>query len=222
MARRTFAALRTEHIQRAGRVGDTAYTTRAEELIKAAYFELALLFHHHELDAIDTSKTMAVGSNEVTLPTDVQVVMAVVLRAVADGAPIKALKLHESRYQFALYAAASGEPSAYTHFGAKLYTDKKAGAAYPLTIYYYKLPTEPDFTGAATSALSTPWDEVILEQSLADACGTALWRPDLAGVHQARVDRFLGGVPQPILRMNTLHGQPEAPTTGVPHGGAKG
>jgi hypothetical protein len=221
MARRTFANLRDEHIKRVGRVGDAAYSARAEELIKAAYFELATLYHHHELDAIDTSKTMSTGSNTVTAPTGAYVVMAVVLRAVSDGEPIKALRLNESRYQFALYAAGSGEPSSYTRFGSSLYTDKKADAAYPLTIYHYRLPTEPAFV-STTSELSVAWDEAILEQSIADAFTAALWRPDLGQAHQARLDRFLAGVPQLPLRVLTLPGQPETPTSGRPHGGPRG
>lgn len=221
MARRTFANLKTAHLARVGRTGDTGYDSAAEELIKAAYFELATLYHHPELDVIDTSKTLSTGTNALALATDTHVISAVILRAVVGGAPIGPLTFHEERFQFALYVASSAQPTAYTRFGDNIYTDKKPDAAYPLSIAYQKRPAEPSFA-AGSSLLAVQWDEVLLNWSVAAAFEDALWRPDLAAPIWNRVMRVLEASPQLRLRDLPKHGIPDTPTRGRPHGGPIG
>lgn len=224
MARRTFVNLRDEHILRAGRVGDSAYSTRAQEFLNAAYFQLATEFLHPELCATDTSQTATLYVNTIALPADCHVVVAAVLLQLIPvqglKPPLVSLALSEARYQFAAYTAVIGRPKEATRFGSTLYCDKRFDDTYPIVIYYLQKPAEPTYAGAS-SALAVQWDEAVLNRSLAVGL-EALWRPDLAAVYEARLDKFLAGVPNPRLVEQPAHGMPDSLTRGRSLGGALG
>ncbi len=220
IARRAWSALRDEAILRLGNITATGFSARVEYFMTQAYFDLALMFHHHELDVIDTTKTLSTSNNEVTLPTDTYIVVSVRLKSVA-GVILGPLTFKDARSLFDDYTGVTaGQPKSYTRFASKLYVETKPDAAYPLEIFYYQLPTAPDFS-SGSPVTGRDMDDHIIERTL-QLGWPAIARPDLGSIQgelltewlQRQVRSDLVGEPLPAMR--------EKPLSGSSFGGVQG
>lgn len=221
LGRRTWPQLRNEALLRLGNPGATGMSSRVEYFMTAAYRDLALTYHHFELDVVDTSKALSTSNNEVALPTDCHIVVAVRLLAVGSGTILGFLKYHSTQALFGDYLAAVAPPKRYTRFASKLYVEKKPDAAYPIHIYYYKLPAAPDFTGAGSPEISEDMDEHLLEGTIRKAA-PALGRPDIGSVQRELLVEWLGQQVRPDTVSEPLAGLPERQQTHRTLGGAQG
>lgn len=227
ITRRIFENIRDEHMIRVGRRGDTStYQSRAEHFVTGAYFDLAHTFHHHELDTLSTSITLSATDPFVALPSDCDVVIAFTLRGAVDEQHILSFVPVRTSSVVAEYNPVSGAPRQCARHGGRLYFDRLPTVAYKSTLYYYKLPTTPDF---ATGAVSSPrisdlkwlWDEHILELSVARAKG-ASWLPELASIDQQTMKSFLEQAPEMLLAQALLIEQPSKRGDNQPVGGPLG
>lgn len=223
LVRREFHELRDEALKRLGReASDAGASARAERFIESAYYQLALTYHHYELEDEVTSTTASTSANTVTVPANTYIVLGVSLRAVSGGAFLKALTFQSANHLLsAADRATSGQPKRWSRVGGTLFFDTKPDAAYPLSIYRYKRPDAPDFDPAANavSALDPLWDEAIIQLALLLGF-TAYWSEELARLNGEALASFLKITAQPLLAQHTIHPQVEA--QGRPHGGAQG
>lgn len=205
MARRTWAELRTEHIARAGRTGDSAYTARAERMLEGAYRDICHLYYHHALFTEHTALVCVLGQGWVSLPAGVDIVIGFELRypavpvapAVANGflrqlkGPVPATDLFGRRLELS-----QALPEYFMRGNAKLYFDRLPDQLYKSVLYYHALPTAPAFGGAATAEIGEVWDERIVEWSV-ERAQNALWVPDLAAAGGQLLREFLMQMPEP-------------------------
>lgn len=218
LIRRTWAQLKTEHITRAGQTNRASYASRAERFLEVAERDLALRYHQPEMDALDASIVCSTVNPYITAPTDLYSPIGIVLRDPVASAIIKSLNPAGSHNLFAAYDGTATIPSKYSRYGSLLYFDTIPDAAYKVDLYYYKLPTAPDFSGSASPAIGEAWDERILDLSLARAMGV-LWRPDHSVVHAELLKDFLAQtVQRPLIEVPL----PEVSKFGVPSGGPQG
>lgn len=226
IARRIFEGLRDEHMRRVGRPGDTAYTSRAEHFVAGAYFDLAHHFHHHELDERSTSITLSTSNPYVALPSDCDVVIAFTLVDPSTHDHIQSFVPVRTSSVVAEYNPTPGAPRQVARHGLRLYFDRLPVSAYESVLYYYKIPTTPDF---ATGTVASPrvgdlkwlWDEHIIELSVARAKG-AHWLPELAATDQQTMKEFLSQAPEMLLAQALLIEQPMKRGDEQPTGGALG
>lgn len=222
LVRREFHELRDEALKRIGRSSDSAASTRMERFMEAAYYRLALTYHHYELEDEDTATTASPSANTVAVPANTYIVLGVSLRAVSGGAFLKSLVFQSANSLLAnADRATSRRPGEWGRVGETLFFDSKPDQAYPLSIYRYKRPAAPDFDAAANavSELDPLWDEAIIELALMLGF-TAYWSDDLAKLSGEALASFLKITAQPLLAQHTIHPQVEA--QGRPHGGAQG
>ena len=198
MARRTWTELRTEHIARAGRTGDTAYSARAEDFLEASYFEICHLYYQHALFTEHTSIVLVVAQPWVALPAGVDIVIGFELRHPDTNAflaqlrgPLENNALFGSRLELA-----QAIPTRFSRGNAKLYFDRLPDVLYKSVLYYYALPTAPVFNGIATPEIGQVWEEKILEWSVARA-QNALWVPEISVGNQQLVGEFIQQMPEP-------------------------
>lgn len=194
ITRRTFDELRDDVIARVGNTGaSSAFQSRVEHLVTAAYYFLSLSYFHHELEVFNQALTLSVSSNEKSLstPGDVYEVMGVTLRSPGGGFAGTTVRRH-IRHILSSYENDSGLPTAYAHRGNDLVFDLQPDVAYEVDLLYYKRPTAPDFAGgAASSELHWLHDEHIIQLAL--SYGWAMtWRFDLATIQKQALDQALG------------------------------
>lgn len=219
LSRRTWSDLKTEHISRLGRTSDTNYAPRAERFIESAYYELALTYHHFELEDENTSVSTSTSAAYVSLPTDTYIVFGVWTQDPGTSDDRKPLAYRNLKQ--ILHAGdpeRSAEPKAYSRSGQRLYFDTMPDQVYPLKIFRYIRPTAPDFSSGSPT-LDRLWDEVILDLSVARGL-SASWEPEAAALAQQRVMEFIERSAQPLLKQHPIHDL--AASHGVPHGGAQG
>lgn len=226
IARRTFDLLKDEHVRRVGRDGDSNYTAtsgRAEQFITSAYFDICRMWHHSELDATSTAVTLSASAASASIAaiTDLDIVTAVAIRTVVGGTLLRGLRRTNDVSGLVSKAinATADVPAEYGRFGSALFFDVVPDQAYPTTIYYYKVPTAPDFAAAAaSSALRRVWDEHILQYSVAMAQG-ALWVPEHVPASYQMFQQYAQFAPEvPMPQGNTA----EKPKEPAPLGGAAG
>jgi len=225
MSRRTWSEIKNEHVSRVAMNGAKGYSDRAYQFLSAAYFDLAALFHHPELDA-NVGIDVAVGNAFAALPADVNVVFSCNL---LDNATIPLTEIVPSEFRSVLefqeahslmqdFSTAPAEPKHWSRYGDQIIFKAQTDIDYTVHLFYYKTPAEPDFK-ASNSEMAEIWDERILELSVLRA-KTALWRPDLgqadSEVEMLTFYQFSG---YPLLRDHPLFPRPERRTIDSPHGG---
>jgi hypothetical protein len=220
LARRTWEELRDGHVQRVGRANHTAYEPRAERFLEASQFELGVLYHHYELDKTDATLTSTTNDQSFALPADLWGIFGMKLLDNGD-AFLKTLRWKEAHAVLQSNKTAVAQPSEFTRFGRDVRFEQPTAADYHYDLYYYAIPTAPDFDPAAASPdLGREWDEVILDYSVWLA-KDAIGRPDLAMSAKARVDDFLSKTAQPLLAEIPLYGIPERRQRDFGHGGGQ-
>jgi|SRR5262245_40274142 len=205
MARRTWTALRVEHLARAGRTGDSNYTARAEALLEASYFDLCHLYFQHALFTEHTAIVLTQGQAWVTLPAGVDIVIGFEIRDASTSSFLRQLKgpLEANAVFTQRLELAQAMPERFARGNTKLYFDRLSDAAYKSVLFYYALPTAPVFDGVATPQIAQVWDERILEWSVARA-QNALWVPELSVGNQQLVGEFIQQMPEVSLSQRPI------------------
>lgn len=218
ITRRTFANLRDEALKRVGRSDSTA-SSRMEHWITAAYFRLALTFHHYELDGSVAGQAVASGATSTPLPVDTYVVVAVRLLDNA-GNYLQRLVAERHSHLFGRAGAATDRPDRYTRWASTLLFEGPTDADYEVDIDYYKVPATPDFA-SGSPVTHWLWDEAILELAASMALGS-YWAQEQVPPHASSLKSFLESVAQPPLKTGVLQDVQGVSTTDRPHGGAQG
>lgn len=213
----TEAQRRLAGINATGSDGVT-FLTRIQYFLAAAYLDLATIYHHFELDVIDTTTiTLSTSTNTVTLPADCHEVIALSLR---NGTTyVGEVGIYSQPSLLPAYTAAVGVPTRRARFAGKLYFDKKPDIAYACDLYYYKRPALPDFTGSDSPLTAVDVDEHIIEYALSLA-NPAIGRPDLMAVNRQLLSDWLASQIRPSLQ-DPLERR-ERPETDRAMGGAQG
>lgn len=219
LTRRTWANLRDEALKRIGRSGDSAASSRVEYWIDAVYRNLALTYHHYELDTELVDQALAEDADELALPADCYVLLAVRLKTNA-GVDIGRLLPERASFTIGARSSSTEQPKTYARFGAKIYFPAPADDAYKLDLYYYKVPTAPDFS-SGSPAWDRLWDEYLV-QGACDLAMRGYWVPELAAGHAQSLAAFLDRVVNPQLASGILTDSEDRRTTDQPHGGAQG
>lgn len=172
LTRRIWSAIRDEVIKRCGNITATGYSDRIEYFVQEAYYDLATQFHHFELDKEDASIVLSTSVNSITLPTDCHIVVGFRLRNAAGTAVVGEVGEYDYASLAANYTATAAQPKRRARFGNKLYFDSLPNAAYTSNLFYYRLPTAPDFASASlTSELGADCDAHLIELATALASG---------------------------------------------------
>lgn len=220
ITRRTWANLRDEAILALGNYDYTGFSARVEHALYAAYLDIALGWHHYELDASGTA-TVATNDTGLTLPTTTFVVMSVHRPTTGLGNALTLQRLHLVVSNFSATAAAPKHYARNTATTILFDCPCIAGSAGTWTIRYYKAPAAPDFAGAATPDTHWLWDDHILELAIAKM-QRKVWRPDLAALSTQSLENWLSQQIQPDLVSEVLASLPDYPTASRPHGAAQG
>lgn len=222
LTRRTWQEILDEVADRLGHDQDTSIDStsgRAAHWIDYAYRIICLLWHHYELDDVDTSVTLSSGTRSASLPADTHIVMGVGL-ATSGGSQEKRLVHKSAKFLLQHYTAESAKPDYYTRFGDTLYFDTEADQSYDLSIYRYKEPGAPDYA-SGSPAIDRLFDYAIIEGAVYLG-QRALWRPDLSGSTEQSLMSFLQKVVNPPLAAGPMVDTDERRTTDRSHGGAQG
>lgn len=206
IARKTWEQLRDEVMKRVGREDVTAYETRAEYAIDAAYRFLCQTWHHPELDTISGELALASTAFSVDLPNDLYLPVGARLLD-NSSAFVTWLQPQHPRVLLGRGRSSSGTPQFYCRFGAKLYLDRKADAAYKVEILYYRRPTDPDFASGSPDT-DRVFDELIVEWATAIGQGQ-LWRMDLSQVTLETMRSYLARMGNPLLVAGTTSDERE-------------
>ena len=164
--RKTWAQLKTEHLDRSRQSSDANYDSRAEDFLTQATFDIGRLFKHRIQDEEDTTLVFDLTSLSYALPVDHQTVIALKIVDPDSGKIAKIL----TPVSFASVIAAQqdehdGLPQKMAIYKESLHFDKIADKLYTTTLYYQTIPTAPDFaTGVPVT--ERVWDAHILEWSL--------------------------------------------------------
>lgn len=209
LARRTWAQLLTELEARVAR-NTTAFIARAKYVMASVFYDLALTYHHPELDTFDQTLVCSISNPYVTLPTTVYIPISVIIRNPTTNAIVASLQPSATTFSFSAYTAAAGQPTKYTRFGTRLWFDKLPDLAYKIDLLYYTIPAAPDFDGTDSPMTGQLWDEHILDGSVA-RCQEILWRPELAAPNAQHLQGFLARtVQRPLIELPL----PEVPIVG--------
>lgn len=216
LVRRTWPELRAETIICTGGIDYTGYSTRVEYALDAAAREIALRYHHPELDASGNA-TVSTNDTTITVPTGAYIVVDV-LRA--NGTALTEKNYHQL---LAIASSTAGTPEYFARYGSTLVLNCPVSASVAGTwvVKYYKFPTTPDFAGSGSPDTAWVFDESIIQLAVAKMMGRA-WRPDLAGMGLQLLGDWLTNQPQESLSENPLPNLPDLPTASRPFGGSQG
>ena len=225
LTRRGWNEIGTEVAKRLGRDGDTAIwdsgagTGRATYWVDFAYRMITLMWHHFELDDVDSSKTLSLDANSVALPASTFQVLGVRLKS---GSTFKG-RVTPERASFLLgrYDDTSGLPERYARLGDTLYFDRKADSSYTVEIFRYQEPTTPDFATSTAPETNRIFDEAIVLGAVYLG-QTALWRGDLGDTTEQDLEAFLRRIVNPPLAAGPLLDTKDQPATDSFHGGVQG
>lgn len=217
---RNFQEIRDEVMFRLGREGVTAFESRAETLVDAVYREICQTWHHHELDAVPAgTATLSAAATSFDLPSDRYLVYGVRLK---DGSTLKGrLGYTRAVDLFGQQTTSSGLPEKYARYGDKIYVDRPADTSYTAEIFYYKRPTDPDFSTPNSPEIDPLFDEIIIEWATARGQGM-LWRPDLASAGYERLGPFWQRVANAPLRSGLQVDRDTGDVSEEGYGGALG
>lgn len=197
----------------------------------AAYLDLCLTYHFHELEASITF-TPADGDATITLPADCFVVASLAWSSKPQSSGIgAAVQLTEERLQDIL--ARRKQPKGmwlrYARLASTLVFDCPLNLAMstpslPLTLHYYKRPAAVDF--ADSSAGNVPvsaweWDDHLIDATVAKIQARA-WTWDQAGMTTQTLQAWLQTQIQPALASEPMSNPPDMPTSNKPQGGPQG
>lgn len=212
LTRRTWAQIQAETVKRLGNVDSVGtdgvtFPARVGYWLWASLLDLALTYHHFELDATATL-TLSTSTNLVALPADCHIIVAVRLKDAAGATFLRQLSYKQYQALANDYVATPGQPAFYSRYGQNLYVEMLPSSAFKAELFYYQLPTAPDFAGSAVPALGVDLDEHLME----GACRKgypSLGRPDLGDVGRQLLSEFLAIQARPSVLDEPLPGFPE-------------
>lgn len=221
MAHQNFQEIRNEVMTRLGRSGVTAFESRAQHLVDAAYQKICQTWFHHELvDDPTPTAALSLGADNVALPADCYLVFGARLK---EGSAVRGrLGWMRPIDLFGRYSTTQARPERYSRFGQKLYFECPADSAYTVEIFSYRRPTDPVFTGSPTSPeIDELFDETIIEWATAKGQG-ALWRPDLSAQGFSTVADFFSRVANAPIRSGVQRDRDEGDASDDPYSGGLG
>lgn len=221
MARPNFDAMVTEVTRRLGGINYTNADSRIREWVTASYFEIALRWHHHELDEIDVTQTLGEGDNAISVPSACHILTGVGFNDPGASTFKKWVTPRDIHIIQATFSEAKAEPSHYARFGDEIFFNSHSDASYPVKLLFYRKPDEPVYTtDTTTSELGVEWDELIEEY--ATALGYfASWRPDLGGALLGRIMEVAQALPNEPIMSGLLPDRPSIGKADTTHGGEK-
>lgn len=155
MARRTFSDIDAELLLRLANRTDVTSAMRAN-FIKDAYLDVAMLFHHKEIEKIDIASVITSGADSCT-PAASDLWFPMTVRNQTDGYLIRLTMREEiERAQ----TKPTSRPYKYHWFGGVLYFESLADTSKTLKIWYKRKPV--DFSGGQSSELDELFDPVII------------------------------------------------------------
>lgn len=222
LARRTWAEIATETQRRLGGINYSGATTRIQYWIEAAYLYLCTCYHHFELHAIDTSKTLSTSVNTLVLPTDCFILIAMRMKDPDTGKYIGPIGPFDAAPNMVVgYTNEVGRPTRYNRFISTLHFDYIADKAYPVDLFYYRFPASPDFTGSASPEIGRDCDEHIIEGAMRLGWpGVA--RPDLGDPERQLLTEWLAEMVRPTLISDPIPWARERNATARTIGGPQG
>ena len=221
ITRRSWSAVEAEVIRRLGNIDAAGFSARVDSWIWQAYLWLALTYHHFELDEANLSQKVPTDTIFLPLPDNLYILTAVVRRDAAGGLLGSGLSTYDPSALLREIKGQRAAPTRYARYGNKLAFNAVGDQPYPLEIYYYRMPVEPDFTSTSQiSELGVDLDETIINLSLQLAF-PAVGRPDLGEACGSIASTYLAMQPRPPLLTEPLDVR-ERNQTNRSIGGAQG
>jgi hypothetical protein len=222
LARRNWLENQTEIIRRLGGINYTGFTTRVQYWLTASYHYLSTCYHHFELDVIDSSLTLSTTVNTLALPADCYILIAVRLKDPATGKFLAGgVGIGDAASRLVEFTNEIGKPETYVRFKNTLYFSHIPDKAYPVDLFYYKLPANPDFTGTDVPLTGQDCDEHLIEGALRLGW-PAVARPDLGEPNRQLFTEWLAETPRPSNISDPLPSSREKPVTSKTMGGPQG
>lgn len=230
----SFQTMREEVLRRMGKLNVPDWSPRIEQFITAAYYDIALTFHHYELEedvqlglAEDLPSVTWRFAPELQYPSgDIFSIMAVTL-VDAEG---NYTQLSQEHIKFIWQERREkGRPEKWARTsprGASILFERPSDAAYTVSVYAYRYPNAPNFDilvppvgGSTRSELGIVWDEHIMQRAMFLAA-PATWRYDMSQVQAQTLQEWLGQQPQQQTK-GTLVSRAEVPLTSQQAGGSQ-
>ncbi len=222
LARRNWVENRDELIRRLGGINYTGFNTRVQYWLTASYLYLCTCYHHFELDVLDSSLTLSTTVNTLALPADCYILIAVRLKDPTTGKFLPGgVGISNASSKLVEFTNQIGRPKSYVRFKGTLHFDVIADQAYPVDLFYYKLPANPDFTGTDVPLIGQDCDEHLLEGALRLAW-PGVSRPDLGDPNRQLFTEWLAETPRPSNISDPLPSAREKAMTNKTMGGPQG
>jgi hypothetical protein len=227
----SFEAMRDEVLRRMGKLNVPDWEPRIEQFITAAYYDIAVTFHHYELEdallmalAEDTKSVTWRFNSDVQYPNgDVYSVLGIRLRDV-EGKLSQATQEH---IKFIWQEVRErGRPEKWARIdpqGKTIIFDRESDADYDVEMLFYRYPDAPDFggggvpAGSLASQLGLVWTEHIMQRAMFLAA-PATWRYDMSQVQVQTLQEWLQSQPQAPTK-GDLVARAEVPLTSQVSGG---
>lgn len=155
MARRTFLDIDAEVLLRLANRTDITATQRGF-FIKDAYLDIAMLFHHKEIQKIAAAEVLPLGSDNFT-PAATDIWFPTTVRNNTNGFIINPDSLERTER---LQTKPTAPPYKFYWYGGVFYFDSFADTQKTIKVWYKRKPV--DFTGSTSSELDELFDPFII------------------------------------------------------------
>jgi hypothetical protein len=217
LVRRTWYQIRREVMERVSFKGASVSQERAERYIESAYFDIATLYHHYELDNTDATIVLTTGTSTEALPADTYSVFQVLLFTPVSLVFDSALLWQAPQAVLQKWSDTNAKPTIWTRWASDLVFPSPPDQDYPITLYYYKTPTAPDYASGSPET-ARHWDEHIIEGAVAKALG-AIWEAGQLQTSAQLLAEYTGQVSQAVMEEGLSLPSPKRPADKLPPGG---
>ena len=213
-ARRSLLDLKTEFLSRVGGINYSGWSTRADQLLRAAYVDIASLYAHEKLLSSTAWSVGPTTTYLVPIPSDLYEILGVFeydeLQPSALLYPVRMLRrLTLSEWMSNPFTTlTSTRPGGYL-FGCGIVSPSTRALFLDVNsldeprdygMFYQRRVIDPDFTSSSLySELGQEWDEHILEHALFKA-GIAIGDQQLAATNAQLFKDFVSQSGQKLLR----------------------
>lgn len=204
ITRRSWSGFESEVIKRLGNIDASGFSTRVDNWIWQAYQWLALTYHHFELDEVDKKQKVPTDDIFLPLPDDCYILIAVARRDLNGGSMGAGLTPYDPGSILREFRNQRTAPTRYGRYNNKLVLNAIGDQSYPLDIYYYRRPVEPDFSATNMyPEFGVDLDETLINLTLQLAF-PAVGRPDLGDAAAQVASAYLAMQPRPPLLTEPL------------------
>lgn len=223
--RQTWEQMRDEVLRRMGKLNVPSWESRMERFLTAAYYDIALTFHHYPLEGQvvmgvfgNTEETTWRFQSDVNYPNGaIYSLLSIRLR---DGNGQVFQTTQENVKFIWQERREKGRPERWARRDDRtILWDREADVDYLADVYYYGYPRPPDFEVASPSELDELWDEHIMQRAMFLAA-PATWRYDMSQVQVQTLQEFLQAQPQAPTK-GQLVARAEVPLTSSNTGGSQ-